>query len=117
MQVGILGPLEVRGDDGREIDIPGARLRALLVRLALDAGRPVAAAVLVDAVWADQPPAETANALQTLVSRLRRCLGDGALVTRSAAGYCLAVGPDDVDAHRFTRLAAAGGGALRAGDP
>ncbi|WP_322763226.1 AfsR/SARP family transcriptional regulator, partial [Frankia sp. Cr2] len=117
MQVGILGPLEVRGDDGREIDIQGARLRALLVRLALDAGRPVGVAALVDAVWADQPPAETANALQTLVSRLRRCLGDGALVTRSAAGYCLAVDPDDVDVHRFTLLAAAGAGALRAGDP
>jgi hypothetical protein len=39
VQVGILGPLEVRGDGGRPIDSPGARLRALLIRLALDAGR------------------------------------------------------------------------------
>ncbi|SBW18630.1 hypothetical protein FDG2_0747 [Candidatus Protofrankia californiensis] len=36
---GVLDALEVRDDDDREIDIPGSRRRALLVRLALDAGR------------------------------------------------------------------------------
>ncbi|WP_050803571.1 MULTISPECIES: ATP-binding protein [Protofrankia] len=117
MWVGVLGALEVRGDDDREIDIPGSRRRALLVRLALDAGRPVSVAALVAAVWAGEQPVEEANTLQTLVSRLRRSLGDGALVARSAGGYRLAVDADDVDASRFERLAAAGAAALRAGDP
>jgi hypothetical protein len=39
VQTGLLGPLEVRDDDGVSIDVAGARLRALLIVLALDAGR------------------------------------------------------------------------------
>jgi predicted ATPase/DNA-binding SARP family transcriptional activator len=49
-----------------------------------------------------------ANALQTLVSRVRRVLGDPAAVEQSAAGYRLAVVPDDVDALRFEKLVAHG---------
>ncbi len=114
MQIGILGPLQVR--DGSEHEVTGSRLRTLLIRLAMDAGRPVSAAALSDAVWGDQPPADEANALQSLVSRLRRALGGGHLVAQSPAGYRLAVRPDDVDAHRFERLARAGAAALRGGD-
>ncbi|MGF7233505.1 MAG: AfsR/SARP family transcriptional regulator [Frankia sp.] len=114
MEVGILGPLEVRGDDGRKIDIAGPRLRALLIRLALEPGRPVGGAALVEAVWGDEPPAEAAGALQTLVSRLRRALGV-ARVAHSPDGYCLTIHPDEVDAQRFERLAATGAAAVRAG--
>jgi predicted ATPase/DNA-binding SARP family transcriptional activator/tetratricopeptide (TPR) repeat protein len=117
VQVGILGPLEVRDSSGRLIDVAGTRLRAVLVRLALDAGRPVSVANLVDAVWGDSPPADEANALQTLVSRLRRTLGDADLVVQSPAGYRLVIDRDDLDANRFERAAAEGAAALRAGDP
>ncbi len=117
MQVGILGPLEVRDSSGRLVDVAGTRLRALLVRLALDAGRPVSVANLVDAVWGDRPPADEANALQTLVSRLRRALGDADSVVQSPAGYRLVLDRDDLDANRFERAAADGASALRAGDP
>ena len=116
MQIAILGPLSVHDPAGRPVDVAGARLRTLLVRLALDAGRAVGTAALVDAVWGDQPPADEANALQTLVSRLRRTVGDPAVIVASAAGYRLAAVPDDVDALRFERGAAAGAAALRAGD-
>ena len=108
MQVGILGPLEVRDGSGRLLDVAGTRLRALLIRLALDAGRPVSVANLVDAVWGDRPPADEANALQTLVSRLRRALGDADSVVQSPAGYRLVLERDDVDAYRFERAAAEG---------
>jgi predicted ATPase/DNA-binding SARP family transcriptional activator len=117
VQVGILGPLEVRDDGGAPIEVTGARLRAVLVRLALDAGRSVSSAVLVDAVWGDQPPADEANALQTLVSRLRRTLGGAASVGQSPAGYRLAIEADDLDATRFESAAAEGSRALRDGDP
>jgi predicted ATPase/DNA-binding SARP family transcriptional activator len=116
VQVAILGPLEVRGDDGKPVDIAGARLRSLLTRLALDAGRPVGVPILVDAVWGAHPPTDEANALQTLVSRLRRALGDATLIGQSAAGYRLGIAAADVDAHRFERLAADGTDALRRGD-
>jgi predicted ATPase/DNA-binding SARP family transcriptional activator len=116
VQVGILGPLEVRDEGGAELEVTGARLRALLVRLAIDAGRPVSPSVLIDAVWGDQPPADEANALQTLVSRLRRTLGAAASVGQSPAGYRLGIEACDVDASTFEGLAADGARALRDGD-
>ena len=116
MQISMLGPLQVSPAPGRTVEVAGARLRTLLIRLALDAGRPVGIAALADAVWADQPPADQANALQTLVSRLRRALGDPSAIVASAAGYRLAAGPDDVDAAQFERWAGDGAAALRAGD-
>ncbi|MGI8664825.1 MAG: BTAD domain-containing putative transcriptional regulator [Jatrophihabitans sp.] len=117
MQVAMLGPLEVSDDAGRPVALAGARLRSLLCRLACEAGLPVATASLVEAVWGEQPPAEAANALQTLVSRLRRALGPAALIVQSPAGYRLAAASEAVDAHRFERLAAEGSQALAAGDP
>jgi predicted ATPase/DNA-binding SARP family transcriptional activator len=116
VQIAILGPLEVRDDAGTPVDVAGTRLRTLLTRLALDAGRPVGVNVLVDAVWGDQPPAEENNALQTLVSRLRRSLGDPGAIVQSQAGYRLAVSAADVDVNRFERLAADGAAALRRGE-
>ncbi len=111
MRVAILGPLET--DAG---ELGGGRLRALLARLTLDAGRVVSASALADAVWDDEQPADGLHALQSLVSRLRRSLGDGALVEQGAGGYRLAVEPDAVDAVRFERLAAEGSAALHAGE-
>ncbi|WP_143447710.1 BTAD domain-containing putative transcriptional regulator [Kineosporia sp. R_H_3] len=116
VRVGVLGPLLVEAG-GRTVEVGGVRLRALLARLALDAGRPVAAGTLVDALWGDTPPADAANALQTLVSRLRRALGDGALVVSGPAGYALAVAPDDVDAVRFVRLVQRARAAANGGGP
>ena len=113
MRVAILGPLEVHDDDGAVIAVAGARLRGLIARLALAGGQPVSTGALAEAVWDYDPPADVANALQTLVSRARRALGGAAAVEQSAAGYRLAVTPDDVDALRFERLVAAGSGQPR----
>jgi predicted ATPase/DNA-binding SARP family transcriptional activator len=108
VRVALLGPFEVRGDDGDRLPVAGARLRALIARLALAGGQPVSTSALAEAVWAGEPPADPANALQGLVSRARRALGGRAAIVASAAGYRLAVEPDDVDALAFERLAAAG---------
>ncbi|MER6920305.1 AfsR/SARP family transcriptional regulator, partial [Streptomyces spiralis] len=107
MQIGVLGPLEVRTGDGGLADVPGARLRGLLVALALRPGQVVPRASLVDWIWGEHPPADATNALQRLVSRLRKLLPDGVLEGQTD-GYRLAVEPDDVDAVRFERLVAAG---------
>ncbi|GAA3773322.1 BTAD domain-containing putative transcriptional regulator [Micromonospora maritima] len=114
MRVGILGPLEVR-DGERSVVVAGARLRALLIRLALDPGRPVSLSALSEALWGDAPPADTANAVQTLVSRLRRAV-PGLGVRSGPAGYRLDLDPDDVDAGCFERLARQGREALRDGN-
>ena len=103
MQIGVLGSFEVRADDGAVADVPGARLRALLIALALEPGRVVPKATLVDWIWGERPPADAANALQRLVSRLRKALPDASIEVQ-AGGYRLTVEPDAVDAVRFERL-------------
>ena len=107
MEIALLGPLEVRAGSGAPVEVGGARLRTLLIRLALDPGRVVTTSALIDALWDDDPPAGAANALQALVSRLRRALPEGA-VESTPAGYRLAVPPEAVDACRFERDVAAG---------
>ncbi|MFI7003037.1 BTAD domain-containing putative transcriptional regulator [Nocardia sp. NPDC050175] len=105
MQIGILGPFEIRTADGALADVPGARLRGLVAALALEAGHAVPKATLIDWIWGEQPPADAANALQRLVSRLRKALPDGS-VDGQPDGYRLRVEPDAVDAVRFERLVA-----------
>ncbi|MEW2527146.1 BTAD domain-containing putative transcriptional regulator [Streptomyces sp. NPDC047071] len=115
MRFGILGPLDVRSPDGGPVDPGGPRPRALLTLLLLDAGRAVSVERLTDGLYGERPPADAANALQSQVSRLRKRLGVD--IRAGAGGYRLLVDPDDVDAHRFERLARAGRDALAAGDP
>jgi predicted ATPase/DNA-binding SARP family transcriptional activator len=103
VQIGILGSFEVRTDDGVFADVPGARLRGLLIALALEPGHTVPKATLVDWIWGERPPSGAANALQRLVSRLRKALPEG-LVEVQTDGYRLRVEPDAVDAVRFERL-------------
>jgi DNA-binding SARP family transcriptional activator len=69
----MLGPLEVRtdGDPGEIVEVAGARLRALLIMLALHPGQLVLASQLIDGLWPREMPAAAGNALQALVSRLR----------------------------------------------
>ncbi|MFL6072041.1 MAG: BTAD domain-containing putative transcriptional regulator, partial [Mycobacteriales bacterium] len=115
MRFAVLGPLEALDTEGRPVAVGGSRLRALLAMLALDAGRTVPAETLVDGLWGTEPPDGAANALQSLVSRLRRALG-AAVIDSAAGGYRLAVARDAVDAHRFAAAAGAGRQALAAGD-
>ncbi|NUS72375.1 MAG: AfsR/SARP family transcriptional regulator [Corynebacteriales bacterium] len=103
MQIGVLGSFEVRADDGAVVDVPGARLRALLIALALQPGRVVPKTVLVEWIWGEHPPADAANALQRLVSRLRKALPLG-IIEGQIGGYRLIADPGAVDAVRFENL-------------
>jgi DNA-binding SARP family transcriptional activator len=77
----------------------------------------VSAAALVDEVWPNDPPAGARNALQSLVSRARRSLGDPAAISQGPAGcYLLNVSLQDVDAQRFEALAVQGRRQLQSGD-
>ncbi|SNT47825.1 Predicted ATPase [Actinomadura meyerae] len=111
MRIGILGPLDLRDEAGRPVEVGGPRLRALLVRLAAEGGRAVSADRLLDDLWDGAPPG--GNALQALVSRLRGVAGRD-IVEHGPAGYRLGVDPGQVDAVAFERCAAA---ARAADDP
>ncbi len=116
MDVCILGPLMVE-DDGSELTIAGARMRTLLALFAVRPGENITAERLVDDLWGDESPAGAANSLQSLVSRLRRALGDtGSAVVTTPNGYRLDVTPDRIDAFRFVDAAQRGHEALLIGD-
>ncbi|MFG2769718.1 BTAD domain-containing putative transcriptional regulator [Streptomyces sp. NPDC048350] len=115
MKIVLLGPVEAMADDASSVDIGGVRLRMLLARLALEGGRPVLVDTLVDGLWGADSPAEVGNALQALVSRLRKALRGVATLESVAGGYRLSVRDEDVDAHRFEELAARGRRELAAG--
>jgi len=102
----MLGSLEVRAASGEVLEIGGARLRALLIMLALRPGQLVPASQLIDGLWADQAPAGAANALQALVSRLRRALPE-ALIESRPAGYQLKLDPGATDIVRFEEASSA----------
>lgn len=112
----LLGPTRALRSDGTPYAVGGARLRALLTALAMRPGRTVRTATLVDAVWDGDVPADAPGALQALVSRLRRALGAGTVVS-DGGGYRLCAEPDDVDLFRFERLTAEGTRALDGGSP
>ncbi|MFD5648575.1 BTAD domain-containing putative transcriptional regulator [Streptomyces sp. NPDC127039] len=116
MRFGILGPLDIRTDDGTPVDPGGPRPRALLTLLLLDAGRTVSAARLIDGLYGGEPPAGAANALQSQISRLRTRLAPHTPVEGGGAGYRVVTAPDSVDSHTFERLCGEGRAALAAGD-
>ena len=94
MQIGVLGELQVLDDDEKDVVVTGAKLRALLVMLALQCGRVVPADQLVDGLWGPESSAAARNGLQGLVSKLRRALGSASLVATRGGGYALEVPPD-----------------------
>ncbi|WP_081976031.1 BTAD domain-containing putative transcriptional regulator [Amycolatopsis sp. MJM2582] len=112
----ILGPVEV-WSAGRLVPIPAAKQRILLAVLVLRAGKVVSAEELIDLLWAECPPASPRVGLQTNVLRLRRRLGGlGQRIVTKPPGYLIEVGPDEVDVHEATRLAAEAEHAAEQGD-
>ncbi len=116
MRFGVLGAVAAWTPDGTQVAVGGPRSRTLLALLALAAGRFVPAERLIDGMYGEHPPDGAANALQSQVSRLRTALKELAPVEFTAAGYRLAVGPDEVDAHAFERLAREGRALLKNGE-
>jgi YVTN family beta-propeller protein len=110
----ILGPLEVQ-DNGRLAPLGGTRQRAVLAILLLHRGEVVSLDRLVDELWGERPPDTATKTVQVYVSRLRKEIGQGVLLTRGG-GYVLDIEADQLDAARFERLAAEGRYALERGE-
>jgi DNA-binding SARP family transcriptional activator len=58
---------------------------------------------LIDALWAQAPPVTAPKSIQVYVSRLRKELGEGRLLTH-APGYVLKVNRSELDLGRFEQL-------------
>lgn len=104
MRFSILGPIEVHGPDGAVL-LGGAKQRAVLAALLLEANRPVAVAQLLSLLWGPEPPRSAPKMLQLYISQLRKLLevGQGTpevLLTRSP-GYEVRVAPGHLDLDEF----------------
>ena len=113
MRVRILGPFHLE-DGGRQIAIGGVRQRAVLAALLLHANEVVPSEQLLVDLWGEDSPPAAANALQAAISRLRRVLPPGRLITMGP-GYVLRVFPAELDVAQFEQLIFEGRDALAAG--
>ncbi|MDE3724178.1 BTAD domain-containing putative transcriptional regulator [Nocardiopsis sp. N85] len=94
MRFGVLGPLEVRAEDGTPVPVHDTKVRSLLVLLLLARGRVVPTDRLIHDLWGEDPPARPRAVLQARVSQLRGALeraeaGSRALVRHRPPGYLL----------------------------
>ncbi|HEU4488862.1 MAG TPA: BTAD domain-containing putative transcriptional regulator [Actinomycetota bacterium] len=118
----LLGPLEVTAW-GARVRLRGAKQRALLAILLLNANRTVATDRLIDLLWEQEPPDTAPTALQVYISGLRKALepdrsrgAPAQVVVSRASGYELAVSPEQVDLLRFEQLVREGRAAASSGD-
>jgi DNA-binding SARP family transcriptional activator len=113
MQTRILGSFQLE-EGGRRIPLGGARQRTVLVSLLLHANEVVPSEQLLLDLWGEDSPPSAANSLQAAISRLRRALPSGRLITR-APGYLLRIFPEELDVSQFEQLVSEGREALTAG--
>jgi DNA-binding SARP family transcriptional activator len=109
VRFGLLGTLAAWTEDGSLVEVPEAKVRALLADLLIQVGRPVSADWLIDDLWGDDLPVHPADALHLNVSRLRQALenakpGAGELVAFRSPGYLQSAGSDALDERRFAAL-------------
>jgi DNA-binding SARP family transcriptional activator/tetratricopeptide (TPR) repeat protein len=121
MQFRLLGPLEVWDGDER-LDLGGAKQRALLALLLLNANRIVRRTQVIDWLWDMQPPRTAGDLVLEYVSRLRRalrrCIGEPSAqrLRTQSSGYVLQVEPGELDLERFERLVDQAQQAMAAGE-
>jgi len=104
MEFRLLGPLAVLDGD-RSLDLGRGRQRALFAVLLLHANEVVSTDRLIDELWGETPPRTALKSVQVYVSRLRKELGDGRLVTEPP-GYSLRVERSELDLAHFEQLVA-----------
>ncbi len=107
MQIRLLGHLEASVDD-RPVALGGAKQRAVLAMLGLEANRSVTADRLIEGLWGEAPPPSAAKMVQNYVWRLRKVLSDDGgveILTRGRA-YELQIDRELVDVLRLERLVA-----------
>src|SRR5919109_4847106 len=118
MQIRVLGHLEATIDD-RPVAVGGAKQRAVLAMLGLEANRAVTADRLIEGLWGEHPPPSAAKMVQNYVWRLRKLLEDdgGAQILTRGRAYELKIDRELVDACRLERLVSEASRAATNGTP
>ncbi len=111
VRIRLLGRFSVRSGS-REIparEFGGRRAGQLLRLLALRRDTLVSKDVIIEALWPARAPADAPGSVEVLVSRIRRAMGDRALIRTGPGGYALAGGDRCwVDAEAFLAAVAEG---------
>ncbi|WP_203924187.1 AfsR/SARP family transcriptional regulator [Rugosimonospora africana] len=115
MRLGLLGPLLVLDETGREVTLPAARQRVLLAALALRANQVVPGETLTELVWDGSLPNAAAVTLRSYIRRLRQALGPAwaARIVTRAPGYLCLADEQELDVLAFEALCCQAGAALR----
>ncbi len=94
----LLGPLLVRDDDGNDLTPPGAREREGLVTLAVVSPDPLSTERIAAELYRERSTTDPRNAVQAMISRLRRSLGRSAgAIETTTDGYRLVDAELDLD--------------------
>jgi DNA-binding SARP family transcriptional activator len=118
VHIRVLGHLEASVDD-QPVALGGAKQRAVLAMLGLEANRTVSADRLIEGLWGEEPPSSAAKMVQNYVWRLRGVLGadGGAEILTHGRGYELRIDSELVDACRLEQLVAEAARAAETGQP
>ncbi|MFF4604370.1 BTAD domain-containing putative transcriptional regulator [Streptomyces sp. NPDC001339] len=103
MEFRILGPVEAIRD-GTALPLNGPKIRTVLAALLLARGQVVSDDRLSHLLWGWNPPSTMSAQLYTYVSRLRKILGDGIGLIRTAPGYRIELGDARLDLLEYERL-------------
>ena len=90
--------VEIAGRDVTAL-LPGRQGRALFSFLVVNRHRPVSRHELLDVLWPDEPPDAPEAGLSTILTRVRRAVGDGVIDGRTELRLHLGEGAD-VDVER-----------------
>ena len=101
----VLGPIEVYSDDNL-VHVGGVKQRSILALLIANHGQVVSADRIVDEVYGEDAAAGARRSVQTIISMLRRDLGD--VIVGTGDGYRFDAPRDTVDVCRFEDGVAAG---------
>ena len=115
VDIRLLGDLAVADAAGVQLDIRGARQRALLASLASAYPNMVPTDVLLDQLWNGAGNVDDSN-LQVVVSRLRSAIGPDA-VEKTQGGYRLNAATGSIDVDRFRQHTKRGRQLLTLGSP
>ena len=119
MKFQVLGPLQVTYG-GRPLAVGGARTRAVLAMLLVNANRVVSADRLAGELWPGLDQERAVANLRVRLAELRRALrpvGEADRLATRPPGYQLRATADELDVLQFEQLVLAGRDALAGGDP
>ena len=119
MKFQVLGPLQVTYG-GRPLAVGGARTRAVLAMLLVNANRVVSADRLAGELWPGLDQERAVANLRVRLAELRRALrpvGEADRLATRPPGYQLRATADELDVLQFEQLVLAGRDALTGGDP